>query len=326
MEILANGAHQIKVLVSAVGGDIGTSVAKILYESGKHVTGCDIKDNPTGRQFIDDFFISPPAKLGTQFVKWALSICIEQNISLFIPINEIEIAAVSSESSQFDKYGIKVLIIASPFVEIFLDKYKTERFLREEVRLKTPKSFLLSEFENQLSFPLIAKPRSGRGGHGNCRIDDEFDLRYAQRKFKDGNYIIQEYIGEPDQEYTTAIFSNRKLASSITFRRQLGFGGLSSEVELVSDPEMESNAATLASAINLYGSINVQSRKMNGKHYIFEINPRISSTALFRHFFGFKDVLWWCESLTGTDYTYTKNFKSGIGKRLLNEVYFNLSD
>ena len=31
---------------------------------------------------------------------------------------------------------------------------------------------------------------------------------------------------------------------------------------------------------------------MNGKPYVFEINPRFSSTVRFRDLFGFKDVLW----------------------------------
>ena len=48
----------------------------------------------------------------------------------------------------------------------------------------------------------------------------------------------------------------------------------------------------LAVKINLEGSINVQLRLTEKGPVVFEINPRFSSTVLFRHMFGFKDLEW----------------------------------
>ena len=48
----------------------------------------------------------------------------------------------------------------------------------------------------------------------------------------------------------------------------------------------------LADKINLDGSINVQLRLTKKGPVVFEINPRFSSTVLFRHMFGFKDLEW----------------------------------
>ena len=48
----------------------------------------------------------------------------------------------------------------------------------------------------------------------------------------------------------------------------------------------------LAEKLHLIGSINVQLRMRENDPVVFEINPRFSSTVLFRHLFGFKDLEW----------------------------------
>ena len=55
----------------------------------------------------------------------------------------------------------------------------------------------------------------------------------------------------------------------------------------------------MAVKLNLVGSINVQLRITNHLPKIFEINPRFSSTVLFRHLFGFKDLEWSIKDLFG---------------------------
>ena len=44
--------------------------------------------------------------------------------------------------------------------------------------------------------------------------------------------------------------------------------------------------------LKLEGSINIQLRFRVDEPIIFEINPRFSSTILFRHLLGFKDLIW----------------------------------
>jgi carbamoyl-phosphate synthase large subunit len=60
----------------------------------------------------------------------------------------------------------------------------------------------------------------------------------------------------------------------------------------VNDPQIEKACKLIADKINLLGSINIQLRKKDERVAIFEINPRFSSTDIFRSVFGFNDVLW----------------------------------
>ena len=53
--------------------------------------------------------------------------------------------------------------------------------------------------------------------------------------------------------------------------------------------------------MNLKGSINIQLRIHKEVPMVFEINPRFSSTILFRHLLGFKDLEWSINELFDQD-------------------------
>ena len=55
----------------------------------------------------------------------------------------------------------------------------------------------------------------------------------------------------------------------------------------------------VAHRLQLRGSINVQLRKTTRGPVIFEINPRFSSTVMFRHQLGFTDLLWSLQEARG---------------------------
>ena len=62
--------------------------------------------------------------------------------------------------------------------------------------------------------------------------------------------------------------------------------------EVVENYEIKKLCIDIADKLNLVGSINIQLRILNNKATIFEINPRFSSTVLFRHSIGFSDLVW----------------------------------
>jgi carbamoyl-phosphate synthase large subunit len=47
--------------------------------------------------------------------------------------------------------------------------------------------------------------------------------------------------------------------------------------------------------------LNVQLRLRGGIPYVFEINPRFSSTLMMRHKIGFQDFIWTLDYLTTQD-------------------------
>jgi len=69
-------------------------------------------------------------------------------------------------------------------------------------------------------------------------------------------------------------------------------GGYSGYGEVVENSEINNLLTSIAEKIQLVGSINIQLRLTINGPFVFEINPRFSSTVLFRHLLGFQDLLW----------------------------------
>jgi carbamoyl-phosphate synthase large subunit len=103
---------------------------------------------------------------------------------------------------------------------------------------------------------------------------------------------MQEYLEPDDEEYTCGLFRSRTgQIVTIVFRRKL-IGDSTGYGETINDDLIESLLKTIAEKINLRGSINVQLRNTRRGPVVFEINPRFSSTVLFRHMLGYQDLIW----------------------------------
>lgn len=205
-------------------------------------------------------------------------------------------------------------------LDIFLDKLRTAEFLRSR-NISSPATVLLEDWRKSgLKLPMIVKTRFGWGGRQNWVVRDQIDLDYVLRK-NDGTFIAQEYLNDPGDEFTTGVFSDGQKIESISFQRKLGYGGLSREIILTDDPRLEDLARRIALTVGLKGSLNVQARFHNGQYVPFEINPRISSTLMFRKKFGFDDINWWLEVLQNKSFHFKKKFLAGRGHRVLTEVY-----
>ena len=127
---------------------------------------------------------------------------------------------------------------------------------------------------------------------------DEF-LFYTRNRIED--YVVQEFITYENGEFTCGLFRQKtgEIRSQI-FKRELS-GGYSGYGEVIENSNITALLEKLAIKLNLIGSINVQLRISENTPKIFEINPRFSSTVMFRHLFGFEDVLWSIEDALGQE-------------------------
>jgi len=311
------------ILISGVGGDIGQSVAQALIDKGFDLIGCDMNDVPFYRLFLKRFYIIPPVKNKMAYFQSLKEIFSKENVSFFIPTSEPEIYVLNEHRDFVESAGIPILINSKNIVDIFSDKFTIINFLGE-LGIKTPRTVLMRDVRlNEWTFPLIVKRRKGSGGSQVWLVGSQFELEYLE-KLNSGNLIVQEYVGTPEEEYTTTVFSDGVKASSITFRRKLGYSGLSKEVVLVDEPFLGAMAQKVATAAGLRGSINIQTRRFDSIFIPFEVNPRISSTVLFRKEFGFEDAWWWIELLSGRGYSFVKKYSSGRGFRYLASVFMDM--
>lgn len=308
-----------KIFITAVGGDIGYGIVKALKASSHdfYLFGCDIKKYNVSYDLVDEFFISPAYKDENTWLTFVCNVIKKNHIDYFWPVTEPEIKITDQHKYLFGP--ATVIINQQNILQIAMDKGLTAQFLSEN-GIMTPKTWNTVE-ECEKDFPIIVKERFGCGSHSVVTVNDDYTL--AKTFTAMDNPIVQECVGGNDEEYTLTIFSDGKVTNHIVFKRQLGFGGMSRYVEFVHNKELEKIAEKIARLFDLHGSINVQMRKHDGKYYVFEINPRISSTIGFRLQLGFNDVSWWIDMFEKKDISgYIYPTEKMFGVRSVEEKIF----
>lgn len=309
-----------KILITAVGGDVGSSILASLKDGFPEdlFIGCDVKREVPYLNLLDEYIIVPRYDTAN-YVETILSICMEKEITHFCPTTEPEIILFDHFRSFFQKNQISLMINNPQIIEIATSKYRTSKFLKQQGIL-VPDTYLGSAYRDESEYPIIIKPDHGRGSTGVTVVQNDQEFQSIKRSLTD-SMVVQKYIGSPQEEYTVGVFSNGKQPISIAFLRTLGPGGMSVRVETVCDSALSDIAVKTATAFHLKGAINIQLRKLNGVYYVFEINPRLSSTVGFRHKMGFTDAVWWVDMLDDVAVPTAFNIEPGIvGLRYVDEV------
>ena len=148
-----------------------------------------------------------------------------------------------------------------------------------------------------MTLPCIIKNR-GLTGKGNVELVNSDSIAYFRQTRPSD--LWQEYL--QGDEYTCGLFGTcTGEFRSIIFKRKLSNGnsGFTASGEVIENNDIQILLDSLALGLDLRGSCNVQLRLTPKGPMIFEINPRFSSTVMFRHKLGFKDVVWSCNEAFG---------------------------
>ncbi|MEO8949204.1 MAG: ATP-grasp domain-containing protein [Mucilaginibacter sp.] len=281
---------KLNILVTGCGGDLGISIAKICKESGifGKVIGTNNHNKHPGSLVYDKCYLVNNIDT-PQYIEQVNKISVDNEIDIIVPVSELELRRISASPNFITNYFNKPILCANAeALNIGLDKFKTVEFLKNN-NLPYPKTETFDEHVT-LKFPYLVKPISGYGSKAIHIIYDKIDFNYYSLKLK--NYIAQELIDVHDSEYTCGLFKSKSgIIRTIIIKRQLS-DGTTSYGEIVENKTVDNLLYVIANRLNLVGSINVQLRILNNIPYVFEINPRFSSTVRFRHLVDYKDFVW----------------------------------
>ena len=281
------------ILVSGASGDIGIGIGRILKsENFQHVYGCDINEDSWGVCIFDTVRTVPKAN-ENNYIEELIGIINELNIDLFIPSSEAEIKVLINFREELEiRLGCKVLIADSDTINIALDKLSTANFLKEK-SIDYPWTIEVDR-TLPLAYPCIFKPKSGQGSKGLEIVED--DTR-AKELFNTSGYIFQELLTPETQEYTCGVFRSKAGEfRAIHINRTLS-GGFTNKGTIIESAVIDVYVRQIAEALDVKGAVNMQLRLTDKGPILFEINPRLSSTVVFRHKLGFEDLLWAIEEL-----------------------------
>src|SRR3972149_4686944 len=153
-----------RILITGVGGDIGQSAIKCLKDSiyKLYLLGCDIDQYAAGKKDVETFFQAPHASATKEYFEFIKGIIESTGLNYILPTTEAEIEFYDANRKELYEYGVRLLINDSQIINTFLNKYRTINFFKKN-GINFPVTFKLSEYNNELGFPVIAKPEKGSG-------------------------------------------------------------------------------------------------------------------------------------------------------------------
>ena len=288
---------KINILVTGVGSEVGQGIIKALRLSkyNCNIVGCDANPNSAGFFMSDSHYVIPMAA-SKDYLDNVMKICKNHSIKLIFSGTDQELKVLSKNRSLFKNINTLLVVQPEKLLNIFSSKYNTYQFLKDN-GIPVPATMLVDDkvsikkVMNEFNFPLILKPDISHGSKNMYLVHNKEELNLYLKLSKNKKYVIQQYLPADDQEYTCGVFNCKHLKEPyvIIFKRKL-IEGVSGVAEIVFDKDILSVCKKVVKSSNLEGAINIQLRKFKSKPFIFEINPRYSSTVGIRAKCGFNDA------------------------------------
>jgi carbamoyl-phosphate synthase large subunit len=286
----------LNLLVLGVGGNVSQGILKALSISRLdcRLIGACVSPHAPGLFVVDRAYLSPPAA-APAFLDWLIETCRAERVHGILSGVEpvLDVLAVN-RARIVEESGAVPIVSPVPLLEVCNDKLRTSRWLEQNGFgfARSADAAAPDEVDGlvgDIGFPLIAKPRKGKGAHGIRRVDSRADLRAVTED--PVGYVIQEYLGTPAEEYTAATFTDRTGVprGAIIMRRELAHG-TTVVAEAGDYPDVRAEVLRIATALRPTGPCNVQLRLTPRGPVCFEINLRFSGTTAMRAHFGFNDV------------------------------------
>ncbi|WP_277540869.1 ATP-grasp domain-containing protein [Haloarcula laminariae] len=265
------------VLVTGVGGASGIGAVRALRETTAHdIIGVDMDADAAGLYLADDGRAIPPAD-ADDWGPALRAVVDDYGVDVVVP-------TVDEELPELDALPDDVPAVAPRpgVIETALDKYATYRAL-DAAGHDLPRTWLASEEAAvpEDAYPLIRKPRWGRGSRGIERVGTPADLERSLRETERpaGQVLLQEFV--EGTEFTTSVVStadDRLL--SVVPKEAIEKRGSTVKGVTRDQAAVREACRDIAATLSPEGPMNVQQIVADdGTPYTIEINPRFSSTA-----------------------------------------------
>ena len=309
--------ERIRVMVTGVGGGgNGEQLMKALKMSDKnyYLIGADITPVSKGLFMADKKRILPPAS-DPDYIETLLKVCREEGVQALFTGSEPELKKISAVQDEVRAAGIFLPMNTKEVIDRCMDKSQTMAWL-DAHGFSHPASVTIREtadLEKITGFPVVLKPSIGGGGSANAYIAqdaEELQLFGTWMLHIYPVFIVQEYVGSADCEYTVGVLNDMEgnLINSIAVKKNI-MTALSNRLKIRSRytgemlvisngisqgqigrfPEVTSQCEEIAQKLGARSAINIQLRFVDRKCFVFEINPRYSGTSSFRAMVGYNE-------------------------------------
>ncbi|MBI2821021.1 MAG: ATP-grasp domain-containing protein [Acidobacteria bacterium] len=268
-----------KVLVMSAGSVPGFAVIQALRqyrgEERLAVLAADMNPVSVGFQVADESFVVPSAS-GADFIPKILDICRARKVECVFPVIDEELAVFAENIDVFRKFGISVISNSPETVRLTKDKYEFFKRCRK-LGVLAPDTCLPGEFPpGEARFPLLVKPRDGRGSANVFRVRNRQELEFFSSYVSGG--IIQEFI--EGTEYTVDLLTdlNGNLICALPKQRLEVKAGMQVKGRTVNHPKLVGYARRLCQLFDLAPRVNFQCIVRGEEIFLIEINPKFPAS------------------------------------------------
>ena len=267
------------VLITGVGGPAGRAAATYFGRKGYRVVGTDMREVSSP---ATDFRFVPAAR-DASFVPALLETATREKAALVVSTVTEELPLIARMRSSLRDRGISLSISEPQGVDVANDKLRTAEEL-ERAGIAVPVTFpgatSHAAVADALGFPLLSKPRFGRGGRGVVVHHRVHDLAFASGE----EVVWQEFL--PGEEYDLNLFVERdgSVPAAVVLRKtglKDGLVGNALGVERVDRPDIEELGVRAARSLSLEGPIDMDIRLgADGEPAVLEVNARLGANVL----------------------------------------------
>ena len=281
------------ILVSGVGAVIGYGIVESLRLSGRslRIIGTDIHPINVGADRCDKFILAEPISSG-KYISWLEKVLEENKVDIFLPgfHQEIDVLADNINSMQLSR---RIVLNTQELIRVSRDKWETflslERGGFSTIRTSIERDYGM--VKKSIGNRMLIKPRVSFSSRGIVQVETEIDFYYWQGKLGE-NFMIQEIVGDDDNEFTVGVFGlgDGRSAEKIALRRKLNKEGSTVRAELYCCEKLDAIVDQMVAYYKPLGPTNLQFRLHHGEYLLLEINPRISSSTSIRTKFGYNEA------------------------------------
>lgn len=274
------------ILVTGAGGTAIPEIIRSLQHAGFRVAAIDMNPAATGLLLADVAAVAP-AGGSSNFLPFVRSFCARHDVKAMVPLVDEELVAASDLSRD----GFAVIGPSRPFIEVCLDKFRLVRTLAA-AGISAPGTALASEGPGKVGYPCVLKPCTGRGSRGVEVVVDENAFRAAlvRSNYPPDALIQQEYIEGTEYTVSVAVTDDGRVLAvvpkEIVVKKGITWVAVSRR-----NAAIESLCLEIAEKLQPQGPFNVQLRTdARGRPWIFEINPRFSTTCTLTAAAGLDEI------------------------------------
>ncbi len=215
-----------------------------------------------------------PLTSDPEYIPIMESICDVENVHLIIPTIDVELPIFGRNRARFERNGVWVSVSSEETSEISNDKYRMHEFALMN-GIETPATRLPEDVNfEQITCPVVVKPRNGRGSVDVFEAHNEKQLRFFCDYVPDA--VVQDYL--EGTEFTVDVCADfeGRVVSVVPRERVVIRAGVSDKGTTRHHKRVIEFATTVAESLGIVGAANVQCKWDGQTASLIEVNPRFS--------------------------------------------------